>query len=138
MNYCSFFSFPWTVTASFKLRELTPTIQNYRELCIEGRGSMASKNCSCKDSTIVEGIFGEIQAADNGPSSGDFQSWSAGDGETTPTVIKSFTLSNSNRMEVVVITWGATIVSLKCPDKYGRSADIVLGFEDLQSKQCQV
>lgn len=39
---------------------------------------------------------------------------------------------NSNRMEVILITWGATIVSLKCPDKYGYSADIVLGFDDLQ------
>ena len=39
---------------------------------------------------------------------------------------------NANRMEVIVITWGATIVSLKCPDKYGHSSDVVLGFEDLK------
>lgn len=39
---------------------------------------------------------------------------------------------NTNRMEVVVITWGATIISLKCPDKYGHSADVVLGFDDVK------
>lgn len=39
---------------------------------------------------------------------------------------------NTNRMEIVVITWGATIVSLKCPDKYGYSADIVLGFDNIK------
>lgn len=39
---------------------------------------------------------------------------------------------NTNRMEIVIITWGATIVSLKCPDKYGYSADIVLGFDNIK------
>lgn len=39
---------------------------------------------------------------------------------------------NTNQMEVVVITWGATIASLKCPDKYGHSVDIVLGFDDMK------
>lgn len=47
-------------------------------------------------------------------------------------MIKSYTMINTNRMEVVVITWGATIVSLKCPDKYGHSVDIVLGFDDMK------
>lgn len=49
-----------------------------------------------------------------------------------PKIIKSYTMANSNRMEVIVITWGATIISLKCPDKYGHSADIVFGFDDLK------
>ena len=47
-------------------------------------------------------------------------------------MIKSYTMINTNRMEVVVITWGATIASLKCPDKYGHSVDIVLGFDDMK------
>ena len=47
--------------------------------------------------------------------------------------IKSYTMSNSNKMEVVLINWGATIVSLKCPDKFGRSVDVVIGFNDLES-----
>lgn len=40
---------------------------------------------------------------------------------------------NKNRVEVTVISWGATIVSLKYPDKYGHVADVVLGFDDLNS-----
>jgi galactose mutarotase-like enzyme len=48
--------------------------------------------------------------------------------------VKSFTMVNKNNVEVIVISWGATIVSLKYPDKYGCIADVVLGFDDLQSK----
>ena len=96
---------------------------------------MALKDCNCKGSKIVEGIFGEICSGDNNiPGSGDFQSLYEDEGAISSKVIKSYTMSNNNRMEVVLITWGATIVSLKCPDKYGRSADIVLGFDDLESK----
>ncbi|KAG7207177.1 hypothetical protein KM043_008866 [Ampulex compressa] len=35
-------------------------------------------------------------------------------------------------MEVTIITWGASVVSLKCPDKYGHPLDVVLGFDDLK------
>lgn len=93
---------------------------------------MATKNCNCKDSTIVEGIFDNVW--NNGPSNEDFLSLAGGDAETSPSSIKSYTLANSNRMEVVLITWGATIISLKCPDKYGRPGDVVLGFDDLRSE----
>ncbi|KZC13017.1 Aldose 1-epimerase [Dufourea novaeangliae] len=79
--------------------------------------------CSCKNVTITEGIFGEI--------------WIDNDGDqmfidSIPKIVKSYTITNANRMEVIVITWGATIMSLKCPDKYGHSADVVLGFDDLK------
>ncbi|XP_011685859.1 PREDICTED: aldose 1-epimerase-like isoform X2 [Wasmannia auropunctata] len=40
---------------------------------------------------------------------------------------------NKNRLEITVISWGATIVSLKCPDKFGHVADVVLGFDDLKN-----
>lgn len=53
--------------------------------------------------------------------------------ELKPISVKSYTMINNNRMEVTVITWGASIVSLKCPDKFGHSTDIVLGFDDLKS-----
>lgn len=53
--------------------------------------------------------------------------------ELKPIIVKSYTMINNNRMEVTVITWGASIVSLKCPDKFGHSTDIVLGFDDLKS-----
>lgn len=47
--------------------------------------------------------------------------------------VKSYTMINKNRLEITVISWGATIVSLKCPDKFGHVADVVLGFDDLKS-----
>lgn len=47
--------------------------------------------------------------------------------------VKSYTMTNKNRLEITVISWGATIVSLKYPDKFGRVADVVLGFDDLKS-----
>ncbi|XP_039302514.1 galactose mutarotase isoform X2 [Solenopsis invicta] len=40
---------------------------------------------------------------------------------------------NKNRLEITVISWGATIVSIKYPDKFGHVADVVLGFDDLKS-----
>ncbi|XP_043283954.1 galactose mutarotase-like [Venturia canescens] len=92
---------------------------------------MSTKNCNCKDSAIVEGIFDNVW--NTGPSNEDFLSLAGSDAEISPSSIKSYTLTNSNRMEVVLITWGATIVSIKCPDKYGRAEDIVLGFDDLGS-----
>jgi len=47
--------------------------------------------------------------------------------------VKSYTMINKNRLEIIIISWGATIVSLKYPDKFGRVADVVLGFDDLKS-----
>jgi len=55
-------------------------------------------------------------------------------GEPILVPVKSFTMVNKNNVEVTVISWGATIVSLKYPDKYGYIADVVLGFDDLQGK----
>ncbi len=42
-----------------------------------------------------------------------------------------YTLKNHNGTEVAITNYGATIVSLKTPDRTGRFADIVLGFDDL-------
>lgn len=50
-----------------------------------------------------------------------------------PIKIKCYTMRNDSRMTVRVINWGATIVSIKCPDKYGDPADVVLGFDDMKS-----
>lgn len=46
--------------------------------------------------------------------------------------VESFTLANGNGIEVTAITYGATIVSLRTPDREGRSGDIVLGYPDLE------
>lgn len=54
-------------------------------------------------------------------------------GEPRLIPVKSYTMTNKNRIEIVIISWGATIVSLKFPDKFGRVADVVLGFDDIKS-----
>lgn len=46
--------------------------------------------------------------------------------------VRRFTFTNDNGVSVQVITYGATITSVRCPDKYGNIADIVLGFDDLE------
>jgi aldose 1-epimerase len=43
-----------------------------------------------------------------------------------------YTLTNRGGAEARVITYGGTIVSLKVPDRRGRLADVVLGFDDLE------
>jgi aldose 1-epimerase len=47
------------------------------------------------------------------------------DGKT----IELFTLKNASGMEATVMTWGATLVSLKVPDAKGNIDDVVLGFD---------
>ncbi|XP_058803803.1 galactose mutarotase-like [Phymastichus coffea] len=90
--------------------------------------------CQCKDVRIVEEVFGQILSRNervlevaNGKPSDD-------DDATFPAEVKSYRMSNNHGTEVVVINWAATIVSIKCLDKYGQPADIALGFDDLDSK----
>ena len=46
-----------------------------------------------------------------------------------------YTLTNSKGMEVKISTYGGAVVSLKVPDKSGKVADIVLGFDSLDGYQ---
>jgi aldose 1-epimerase len=46
--------------------------------------------------------------------------------------IELFTLKNDKGMEVSVMTWGATIVSVKVPDSAGHFDDVVLGFDNAE------
>src|SRR5262245_49725628 len=48
-----------------------------------------------------------------------------GDGTTVPAV----TLSNGKGVSVRIIALGAAIQSLEAPDRNGKSADIVLGYD---------
>lgn len=43
-----------------------------------------------------------------------------------------YTLKNSSGVEVGIITYGARIQSIRCPDAHGKVADIALGFDNLQ------
>jgi aldose 1-epimerase len=45
--------------------------------------------------------------------------------------VRAFTLSNARGVEVRLIDYGAIITSIRTPDKAGKSADIVLGFDSL-------
>lgn len=42
-----------------------------------------------------------------------------------------YTLRNQQGMEVAITNFGAAVVSLKTPDRQGKSADVVLGYDDL-------
>ncbi|CAL7952574.1 unnamed protein product [Xylocopa violacea] len=46
--------------------------------------------------------------------------------------IEKYTLKNKAGQEVDVVTYGATITSIRTPDKQGNIADIVLGFDRIE------
>jgi aldose 1-epimerase len=48
--------------------------------------------------------------------------------------VRRFTLSNKNGVSVEIINYGATITSLKVPDRTGNVEDIVLGFDSVEGK----
>ena len=47
--------------------------------------------------------------------------------------VKLFSITNSNNLTAKLINFGAILVSLFVPDKYGESADVVLGFDKLEN-----
>ncbi len=55
------------------------------------------------------------------------------DGKT----VELFTLRNSQGMEARIMTWGATLVSLRAPDRSGQFDDVVLGFDDVSGYEKQ-
>ncbi len=51
--------------------------------------------------------------------------------------IELYTLTNKNNMQVIISTFGGTIVSMKVPDKDGKFIDVVLGYDKLESYESQ-
>jgi len=47
------------------------------------------------------------------------------------TAVEVFTLTNGHGVEVRAMTYGATIISVRVPDRAGRMDDVVLGFDNL-------
>jgi aldose 1-epimerase len=45
--------------------------------------------------------------------------------------IELYSLTNKKGMEVSITNFGATVVTLKVPDRSGKAADIVLGYDTL-------
>ena len=46
--------------------------------------------------------------------------------------VEMFTLTNAKGVEVRAITYGAIVTSIRVPDRAGRFADVVLGFDNLE------
>jgi aldose 1-epimerase len=46
--------------------------------------------------------------------------------------VERYTLRNAAGMTVKIITYGATVTELRAPDRQGRFADVVLGFDSLR------
>ena len=46
--------------------------------------------------------------------------------------VNVYTLKNANGMEIKIINYGATVVSLTAPDKSGKYEDVVLGYDNLE------
>ncbi len=51
------------------------------------------------------------------------------------TAIEKYTLKNSHGVQATIITYGGILQSLLVPDKHGKTADVVLGFDDLHGYQ---
>ncbi|MCL4788789.1 MAG: galactose mutarotase [Verrucomicrobia bacterium] len=49
------------------------------------------------------------------------------------TPVDLYTLRNANGVEARICTYGGIVVSLKTPDRNGKSGDIVLGYDELDS-----
>lgn len=52
--------------------------------------------------------------------------------------VKKFTLKNNNNQEVDIISYGATITSIRTPDKSGKIDDVVCGFDHIEGKTYNV
>src|SRR2546425_12778146 len=51
------------------------------------------------------------------------------------TPVESYTLKNKNGMSVKLMTLGATITEINVPDKAGKLANVVFGFDDVAGYQ---
>lgn len=49
--------------------------------------------------------------------------------------VLKFTWTNANRMSVSVMTYGATVMSIRIPNRQGISDDVVLGFDSIEEYQ---
>ncbi len=59
------------------------------------------------------------------------QPWGKADGRD----VFLYTLTNKRGMQVAITNFGATVVSLKVPDRQGKMADVVLGYDSLAGYQ---
>lgn len=72
-------------------------------------------------------FFRSIMEA-NGQGSITVSNWGSIDGRS----IEKYTLKNKLCQEVDIVTYGATITSIRTPDKHGNVTDVVLGFDNVE------
>jgi aldose 1-epimerase len=46
--------------------------------------------------------------------------------------VEAYRLTNASGMELIAITYGGIVTTLSAPDRHGRMADVVLGFNELE------
>src|SRR5438445_3364618 len=76
---------------------------------------------------ILMGVLVSLGAAGREAGSIKKESFGKADGKT----VELYTLTNRKGAEAKITTYGATVVSLKVPDRNGKFDDIVLGFDNI-------
>ena len=74
---------------------------------------------------LVPGLLLPLGAVDAAPSAAPF-------GRAGGEPVEIYTLANAHGVEARIMTYGASIVSLKTPDRRGHFENIVLGFDELE------
>jgi aldose 1-epimerase len=85
-------------------------IERYAMATLLCLGSLLAAGCGHKDSPVTCEPFGKTK-----------------DGQS----VDLYTLHNKNGMEVKITNYGGIVVSLLAPDRNGKMADVVLGFDSL-------
>jgi aldose 1-epimerase len=80
----------------------------------------------CAETACNRTSIGSVSPSSHGVTKSAFGSLPNG------TAIDLYTLRNKHGMEARVMTYGAIIVSLQTPDRTGKLADVVLGFDNLE------
>jgi aldose 1-epimerase len=83
------------------------------------------RGCACMLLLVVCGAIGVTGQSKRGVTHAPFGKISDG------TAVNIYTLTNANGVEVKAITYGCIITSLKVPDRTGKFADVVLGYDTL-------
>jgi aldose 1-epimerase len=82
---------------------------------------------------LFMGLAGRLAFAAEGGSAADEKARKQVFGKTPGgETVELYTLKNSKGMEANVINYGGIIVSLKVPDRHGKVADVVLGFDSME------
>jgi aldose 1-epimerase len=86
--------------------------------------------CKCLVAVIAAGLYATAAAAiDPKAAAVDKKEF----GKTSDgTTVEEYTLTNKIGVKAKVITYGATLTELQVPDKDGKMADVVLGFDDMK------